>query len=198
MSNDSGEQDEAMNAGLSVGQHELLKAKLRELPETMPPRAVWNKIEEQARAEGLLAGGRAGQGLRWAMGAGIAAAVALAVLRFPVAPPVDEQPPQISDTPAYEEIAGNNSVAELNTLMVQSQQLERDLRSLPDQPRVIRASTAATITELENRIAAIDYRLNHPSIRLTRGQAEVYWRERVRLMNLLVNLRYAQVQRTVF
>lgn len=187
-----------MNCGLSVAEHEILQAKLRALPDTMPPRVVWNRIKDQARAEGLLSNVRARLGIKWAAGAAIAAAVALAVLRIPLQPAQPELPPVMSDTPDYAEIAGNNSVASLNTLMVQSQQLERDLRSLPGQPQLVRAGTQATISELENRIAAIDYRLNHPGVRLTRAEARIYWRERVRLMNLLVNMRYAQAQRMAF
>jgi len=100
------------------------------------------------------------------------------------------------DTPDV--VANNNLPSNLNVLQAQSQQIERDLRALPGQPRLMRASTAATIVELEDRIAAIDYRLNHPAARLTRVEAEIYWRERVRLMNSLLNLRRAQAQRMAF
>ena len=48
------------------------------------------------------------------------------------------------------------------------------------------------------RIASIDYQLNDPSIRMTDEEKEIFWRERVRLMKLLVGLRYAQAQRTGF
>jgi hypothetical protein len=82
--------------------------------------------------------------------------------------------------------------------MVQSRQIERDLRSLPGQPSLVRASTAATIADLEDRIAAIDYWLNHPQVRVSSVQTEIYWRERVRLMNSLLNLRRAQAQRMAF
>ncbi len=82
--------------------------------------------------------------------------------------------------------------------MVESRQLESDLRSLPDAPRVMQAGTALTISDIEDRIAAIDYQLNDPSYVMTAEEEEVFWRERVRLMKLLVRLRYAQAQRTAF
>ena len=82
--------------------------------------------------------------------------------------------------------------------MVQSRQLESDLRSLPDEPRVMRASTVATISELEDRIAAIDYQLTIPDVQMTPDDRELFWRERVRLMNSLLALRYAQAQRAAF
>ena len=99
------------------------------------------------------------------------------------------------------EASNQSSPVELNALqalMVESQRLESDLRSLPEEPRVMRASTAATLSELEDRIAAIDYQLNDPSVRMTPEEKEIFWRERVRLMKSLVQLRYAQAQRAAF
>jgi hypothetical protein len=83
----------------------------------------------------------------------------------------------------------------LQTLMTQSRELESNLRSLPEAPRVMRASTMATISDLEDRIAAIDYQLNDPAVQMTAEDRELFWRERVRLMKSLLQLRYAQAQR---
>ena len=193
--------DEEMNIGLSVAQRDVLQTGLRELKDTMPPREVWNRIEAQARAEGMFQG-RYFETAKWLSGAGIAAAVVLAVLNIPVTsvtvtPVTDSGDPVFSDTPTMAEI-DNSGPTNLSALMVQSQQIERDLRALPGQPRLVRASTAAIIVELEDRIAAIDYRLNHPAYRLTQVEAQIYWRERVRLMNSLLNLRRAQAQRMAF
>lgn len=187
---------EKMNIGLSVSQRDVLQTRLRELKDTTPPREVWQRIEAQARAEGMFQG-RYFETAKWLSGAGIAAAVVLAVLNVPVTPVTDGGDEVLSPTPSVAQI-DNSGPANLNALMVQSQQIERDLRALPGQPRMVRASTAATIAELEDRIAAIDYRLNHPAYRLTRVEAEIYWRERVRLMNSLLNLRRAQAQRMAF
>jgi hypothetical protein len=184
-----------MNIGLSVSQRDLLQARLRELKDTPPPREVWQRIEAQARAERLFRG-RYFETAKWLSGAGIAAAVVLAVLNIPV-PVEDVGDMDIADTPAVADIDGSGPT-NLNALMVQSQQIERDLRELPGQPRMVRASTAATIAALEDRIAAIDYRLNHPAYRLTQVETEIYWRERVRLINSLLNLRRAQAQRMAF
>ena len=82
--------------------------------------------------------------------------------------------------------------------MVQSRQIERNLRALPDQPSLVQAGTAATIAGLQDQIAAIDYLLIHPEFQLSPEQEEIYWRERVRLMNLLLQLRTAQAQRMTF
>ena len=97
--------------------------------------------------------------------------------------------------PPYEE---DVSLSNLDALMVRSRWLERNLRALPAEPRMMRAGTAATIGELEDRIAAIDYALNDPHADLSTAEAEVFWRERVRLMDSLVQVRYAQAQRVSF
>lgn len=194
--NDDEQQDDKVNIGLSMEQRELLQTKFRALPDMPPSREVWRRIDAQARAEGLFQG-RYFEAVKWLSGAAIAAAVVLAVLNFPEdSPEFPVNEGSFPDTPDV--VASNNVPSNLNVLQAQSQQIERDLRALPGQPRLMRASTAATIVELEDRIAAIDYRLNHPAARLSRIEAEIYWRERVRLMNSLLNLRRAQAQRMAF
>ena len=89
-------------------------------------------------------------------------------------------------------------MSNLTFLQAQSRQLEREIRSLPAEPKVARASTVATLSEIEERIAAIDYQLNDPEAQWAEGDKEIFWRERVRLMNLLLQLRYAQAQRTAY
>jgi len=164
----------------------------------MPPRAVWQRIEEQARAEGLFAP-KVGERTKWLAGAGLAAAVVLAVLNVPVSPLTDSGQQQFPTEPEYAATTTNSDdVQALNALMVQSRQIERNLRALPEQPSLVRASTAATISDLQDQISAIDYLLNHPELGLSPEQEEIYWRERVRLMNLLLQLRTAQAQRMTF
>jgi hypothetical protein len=69
---------------------------------------------------------------------------------------------------------------------------------MPEQPHVMRAGTMAVIDDLQDRIGSIDYRLNHPESTMTTEEQEAYWRERVRLMDSLIRLRYAQAQRVSF
>ncbi|MGB5347409.1 MAG: hypothetical protein WBN23_14680 [Woeseia sp.] len=182
-------QDEAMNSGLAVAEKNLLQARLAALPDTPPPREVWHRIAAQAEAEGLFRSSFGLQQARWLVGAGLAAAVLLAVLRLPQ-PVVDDGP--FPTEPAYMEIGEGGS---LDALMVRSQLLENDLRALPDEPRVMRAGTVMTINDLEDRIAAIDHALNDTSSPLTEEQTRLYWRERVRLMDSLVQVRYVQARR---
>ena len=191
----SDQKEEEMICALTADEHDALQQGLRALSDTMPPRAVWNRIREQAEAEGLLPTALMSRRTTWFAGAGVAAAGVLAALMLPglVNPPTETFPVVPSNLPT-----NTAELSTLQTLMVQSRQLESDLRSLPEEPRVMRASTVATISDLEDRIAAIDYQLNHPDVQMTSDDRELFWRERVRLMNSLLQLRYAQAQRAAF
>ncbi|HZD51448.1 MAG TPA: hypothetical protein VE175_00240, partial [Woeseiaceae bacterium] len=163
---------------------------------------VWERIEAQARAEGLVRGRSMKRPLRWLAGAGMAAAVALAVLNVGNPPSrtaaTREDEGTFPTEPVYTARDRSVRLKALNALMVQSRQLEQDLRALPAQPQLVTAGTAATISAVEDQIAAIDYQLNQSPVRMTQEQTERYWQERVRLMNLLVQLRTAQAQRRAF
>ena len=191
----SDRKDEEMIYGLTADEHDALQHGLRELPDTMPPRAVWQRICEQAEAEGLFKRAMTQRPSTWYAGIGLAAAIAFAALIVPGSNGSLE--PELTTVP--ENLPTNlTDVTALQALMVESRQLETDLRSLPGEPRVRRAGTAATISEIEDRIAAIDYQLNDPGAQLSPGDEEIFWRERVRLMKSLLRLRYAQAQRTAF
>ncbi len=196
MAEDAREED--MIYGLTMVERDALKTGLARLPETAPPRDVWLRIREQAEAEGLLNKPVTRRVSTWYLGGGtIAAAVLIAAF---LAPGLMQQPlpdPGYQTEPASMP-TNTNGVTALQALMVESRQLERDLRALPERPRVQRAGTALTITELEERIAAIDFQLNDTDIQLTPEEEEIFWRERVRLMKSLLQLRYAQAQRTAF
>jgi len=192
----SEDKDEEMICGLTADEQGELQRGLNALPETMPPRLVWQRIREQAEAEGLLRRPVSQRPSTWYVGVGLAAAVLLAVI---ILPRVGNSP--LPDARTVPQAAMQSSPVELNAvqaLMAESQQLESDLRSLPEEPRVIRASTAATLSGLEDRIAAIDYQLNDSGVQMTPDEKELFWRERVRLMKSLVQLRYAQAQRAAF
>ncbi|HEX7719481.1 MAG TPA: hypothetical protein VF389_06730, partial [Woeseiaceae bacterium] len=162
---DNDEQDESMNCGLGIAERELLHRKLRALPDTMPPRAVWQRIEAQAMAEGLLGSQGMSPPVRWLAGAGLAATVVIAVLLGPF--DAGREAAEVFPTvPEYSEQSSPLSLRTLNALMVESQQLEQDLRSLPEQPQLLRAGTAATISAVEDQVAAIDDRLNQSPVQM--------------------------------
>ncbi len=192
---DDAGKDEDMICGLTADEHRTLARELRALPDTMPPRVVWTRIREQAEAEGLIKTSPLRRHRNWFAGAGLAASLLIAVL---LVPGVNDDPePQFSAVPQGE-LTNTVPLNALEALMVESRELEGELRSLPEEPRVVRLGTQATILELEDRISAIDYQLTDPGAQLTPEEQEIFWRERVRLMKSLVRLRYAQAQRTAF
>ena len=188
--------EDEMICALTADEQTALQRGLDALPNTMPPRVVWQRIREQAEAEGLIVE----KGLRkrstWYMGAGLAAAALVAAVMVPGFLQEQESAGQVVPTSV-----GTQSEVPLNTLqtlMTESRDIESNLRALPDEPRVQRASTMATISDLEDRIAAIDYQLNDPEVQMSPEDTELFWRERVRLMKSLLQLRYAQAQRAAF
>ena len=192
---DDAGKDEDMIYGLTAEERRTLSRELLALPDTMPPRIVWARIREQAEAEGLLRISPLRRHRSWIAGAGLAASVLLAVLLVPSV--VDKPEPQFSAVPQGD-LTNSVPINALEALMVESRELESELRSLPEEPRVVRLGTQASILELEDRISAIDYQLTDPEVQMTPEEEEIFWRERVRLMKSLVRLRYAQAQRTAF
>ena len=185
------DKDEDMICGLTADERNALRSGLAGLPETMPPRQVWERIREQGEAEGLLT--KPTPTHSWYLPSGLAAAlVAMAVLMLwsPEQTPIQNAVTVPDSLPTNQQ-----EVDVLKALMVESRQLESDLRSIPAEPRVMRAGTAATIAEIQDRIAAIDYQLSDPDVSLSPEEEKIFWRERVRLMKSLLGLRYAQAQR---
>ncbi len=195
------EKDEEMIYGLTMDERDVLRDSLAALPETMPPRAVWRRIKEQAEAEGLMSNPRSRRPSTWYMGGGLAAAAMLVIVILPGRFEATDSAAEDKGFPVVPEMQASTQTIEVNALqalMVESRQLESDLRSLPNEPRVVRAGTQATIVELEDRIAAIDYQLSESASQMSPQDQEIFWRERVRLMKSLVQMRYAQAQRTAF
>ena len=195
MSSDN--KDEEMICGLTADEQGVLRRELRMLPDTMPPRAVWHRIREQAEAEGLIKQDNLRKPMSWYSGVGLAAAIVLAAVLVPVMMNSPSAPPAVTE-PQNAQVTNSSQVNALQALMVESRQLESDLRSLPNEPRVMQAGTVTTISDIKDRVAAIDYQLNDPDVQMTSEETEIFWRERVRLMKLLVRLRYAQAQRTAY
>jgi len=188
--------EDEMICALTAEEHAALQTELNALPDTMPPRVVWQRIREQAEAEGLIIVKDSRKRSMWYMGTGLAAAALVAAVMMPMLLQNPVEPlPTVPDT------VGTSTPVPLNTLqtlMTESRDLESNLRALPDAPRVQRAGTMATISDLEDRIAAIDYQLNDPEVQMSPEDTELFWRERVRLMKSLLQLRYAQAQRAAF
>ena len=175
---------------------------LQALPELEPPRGMYERIRGEIATQQTGSVRFAWQWpLRGAIAAGIAVAAVWLAGRLPeaaiqdvVAPATivaeETQEPQVAPllgTPAYA------------SLVEESARLERALDEIQYRPRVVRASTAATIDGLEERIAWIDEQLMFArALGLSRGDRQILYRQRVELMNALVQIRYAEAQRFAF
>jgi hypothetical protein len=144
-------------------------AALRALPVQRPPRDRWTVIRTQAVRE------RRGRILRRSGWGALAVAAAVALL-FGV-----KTVGVLGPTPAVGQ-------TELDALVEQSRDLEATLRSYDPEGRVLNARTAGIIADLEDRIALVDAGISQVT---TRGGAREdligLWRDRVDLMNALVN-----------
>ena len=78
-------------------------------------------------------------------------------------------------------------------MRAENERLERILAVLPER-HAMRGSTAFTVAELEDRLALVDDRLSRIALEPNAPErAEQLWRERVGVMNSLVQVRYADV-----
>jgi len=175
---------------------------LQELPELQPPPEVWTKIltevQRDDRIEPKL--------LRhWSLGSAIAAGVA--VLVFILISTDPEIPVQIESGPVVAVPEGDGGGLDAVPaeefgyvlLAIESAQLERELNSIEYQPSLTSADTATTAAVLEDRIGYVDAQLTYAAANgIDSRQTETLWRERVDLMNTLVDVRYAQFQQVGF
>jgi hypothetical protein len=105
---------------------------------------------------------------------------------------------------SYEDPDGLRQAAALEDeayfeLVEASAQLDALLAVLPPPRRVMRAGTASTIVGLEDRIALIDAELYRSQAEATPpGYRNALMRDRVEVMNALVNVRYAQSRAFVY
>jgi hypothetical protein len=178
---------------------------LRDLPTLTPPPGRWQRIADAlaARPDSTPSTRRLPAPGRWPLGAAIAASVALAAVwlvgRGPgsAAPEATAPATIVADdaVPAQPLLA----TPAFASLVEESARLERVLDGLRGQPRVVRVGTAATIAGLEDRIAWIDDRLMFArSLGLGPAERQALYRQRVELLNALVQVRYADARRFSF
>ena len=179
---------------------------LRNLPDFTPPADVWDRIQAEA-AQPAPAAEPSSEWGRWLGTLAVAAGVALvAVMVISPTPPasLDEglgettpQTAQINDDQA--DLREGLMTPRLASLVNESRRLERVVAGFGEGPRIVNAATAGTIVEVQDQILWIDDRLSRAAVdNLSPQQVEALWTERVRLMNSLAALRYAQSQRFAF
>ncbi|HET8552152.1 MAG TPA: hypothetical protein VFM97_06735 [Gammaproteobacteria bacterium] len=167
----------------------VVRTGLQALPPVPPPSDRWAEIAAAAYAASP---NRHKPARRHLWAAGLAAAMAIAVgaawltmsgsHSLPVTPEM-----QVATA------APHTPPADIVALQRQSSQLEMTLRKLRSRDAILSARAANTIANLEDGVAAIDYRLNQGAIQgMPPAQAERLWRQRVGLMRSLVTVRYVQ------
>lgn len=163
---------------------------LRELAALDPGRDLWFAVQHRLERHA----GRRRLAARLGPVAAVASLGTLAILfgwRF-----ADHGRDLGASAPAARVAAGDS--VELRLLREQSLSLEQALAGLPARPAVGRATTSLVIDDLEAQVQWIDHRLGLATAAPPPhdGDAAGLWRERVEVMDTLVQLRLVESQRT--
>jgi hypothetical protein len=192
--------------GVELDRLRRTRTALAALPLSEPAPASWAQIVQRAAARPSGAG-------PWLFVAGFGVAAAVMVLAVliahlqqpaapaPLASAQSQAPARAPDGATPPATNAGTPVSELDTdaLMQRSRRLEAALAAMSYEPRVVNAGTAATIATLEDHLAYVDYRLSMDvEDPLPPEQSRRLWQQRVDLMDSLVNVRYAQLQRIAY
>ena len=163
-----------------------VQQRMQSLAPIEPPAQAWNQIAARMQVAGSPQRSR----MPWAFAAAAAVAVVSGILFRQFNVPV-EAVPSVQLAPESEQ--QTLTVASLDQLVAQSQELDQMLQYLPERPAVERVALAATIDTIEERVQWLDQQLSYaPDTGLNEAQATELWRERVDLMDSLVKVRYAE------
>ena len=175
---------------------------LQALPEIEPPPGVLERVSGELAAESALP---VRHTWHWPLRGAIAASVAVAAVwlagRTPEVPIEEVAAPAtiVADEAPDLQVRPLLGTPAYASLVEESARLERALDGIQYRPRVVRASTAATIDGLEDRIAWIDEQLMFArALGLSAANRQALYSQRVELMNALVQIRYAEAQRFAF
>ena len=142
-------------------------AALKALPSLRPPRDRWSVVRDEVLARRARARRRFGGWLTAAAAASVALAIGLGGLVTPAA----QEPDPLAE------------------LVSEAQMLERALRTMRPETRVLTGRIAGAVAALEDRLELLDVRFEQARVqRLSRERVIVLWQERVGLMDLLVNV----------
>ncbi len=142
-------------------------AALRALPSLRPPRDRWSVVRDEVLAQRARTRRRFGGWLTAAAAASVALAIGLGGLVTPAA----QEPDPLAE------------------LVSEAQMLERALRTMRPETRVLTGRIAGAVAALEDRLELLDVRFEQARMqRLSREKVIVLWQERVGLMDALVNV----------
>jgi hypothetical protein len=164
-----------------------LRARLRALPPAPDANPdAWPEIQARiARSE--RAAPRRTRVAEFAAAASVAALGVYATMRLLDAP--------VAPVTSAGRIAAPASADPLAELRSRSQMLEAALAEMPARPAVERAATSLPIESLEAQVQWLDHAISVADARARGPAAEQLWRDRVEVMNSLVQLRYVEAQR---
>jgi hypothetical protein len=162
-----------------LGELCLARARLRALPRVAPTRDLWDSIAPPAPAR---------RGLQWA-GAGLAAAASVALFVLVQSARIEERPEPVLPQP--------EAARDIRELQAVSQQLGRLERSVPRRRAIVSAREESAVGMLEAAIASVDGQLAGVDPVAADPAVEDLWRQRVELMESLVQVRFAQGAPTV-
>lgn len=175
--------------GTELDRLAAVRERLRALPPLAGASAGWTAVEarlvERARKDR-----RRAQLSRIAAAASVAALAVLAGLEL--AARREQSVPPAPSAPALAEPAS------IGELQARSRLLEQALASLPARPAVERADVSLPIETLEAQVQWLDHQISLAASSAPDRQQEAahLWRDRVEVMNSLVQLRYVETQRT--
>jgi len=185
--------------GRSVERLRRVQNTLRALPALEPPPYVLALVLE---AKDVREVGRS-RWLRFAAGAGVAAAVATAAIVYVntsgQSEPLDAAPATLVASGEQNALHLTATPVSYVSLVEQSGRLDQLLAELPAQRPLMTGATASTIAGLEDRIAFLDEQLAYSAAgKLPVPQRAALWSDRVEVMNALVSVRYAEAQMNGF
>ena len=158
-----------------------LPARLKALPSYAPPSSGWQDLASRLAAR---------RRRFYAMGSGLALAASVVVaVSVVLIKPVQQPIRQPGAAPAP--VASSSGTTQVAQLIDRSQALERELSSARPQVVVWNSGRETRAAALEQRLRMVDAQLNYSA---DSESAESLWRERVRLMNALVDLHKPQSQ----
>ena len=164
---------------------ETVRNRLRALPPA-PERARdgWAELQSR-RAQRQARSRRLARIAPYAAAASVAALAVFATLRG------SDAPSQPISRPEPRTVLETQSV---DGLRARSQALEQLLAAMPERPAVARAATSVPIESLEAEVQWLDYQLSIAGADAAAPGTERLWRDRVEVMNSLVQLRYVEAQ----
>jgi hypothetical protein len=155
-----------------------LREALRALPAYHPPAGAWGGAQARRAGRGA---GQPAMPARLAMAASLVAMLAAALLwgGTPQGTASTERPVPLGDP--------------IDDLVAENARLESVLAGLP-RPGTTRVGTAYAVAALEDRLAVLDDRITAVSLQPSAPETtEELWRQRVNVMNSLVQVQYANL-----